>query len=372
MKQLVAGASVPDRSGDDVFAALNSVAETYNVDPGAIAGVIHTESAWDTRCVTGSYIGLTQVGPEFPKSLNLTKDQFLALSAAEQVEDYGRWLASYRYLQQCAKYNMTVANQPLARQAAVLQAMQFAPNATKWKIAFARQDYSLPSTTSKQARFLGDTSIHDMEAYYRAFFQQHPPSYADAGQPSSAVTVELQRPQADLVSASDVLSGLNLDALTATADAPHIAALLKLASNGSQLVAAQRVAAKRLLDYDGEIYPADGCAITLSVMMQEAEIAVADTYLAFDLGGLLKNRRGWQVIPVGQQQPGDVGSTCGAVAHHGTDHIYLVLKVVNSDEMVIADNQAEAPHFRWASGKGGKTPTVFFLRASSSQSTVAA
>jgi hypothetical protein len=30
--------------------------------------------------------------------------------------------------------------------------------------------------------------------------------------------------------------------------------------------------------------------------------------------------------------------------------------------MVIADNQSEVVHFRWASGKG-KSPTTFFLRA---------
>jgi hypothetical protein len=31
--------------------------------------------------------------------------------------------------------------------------------------------------------------------------------------------------------------------------------------------------------------------------------------------------------------------------------------------MVIADNQATEPHFRYASGQGGKSPTKFFLRA---------
>jgi len=31
--------------------------------------------------------------------------------------------------------------------------------------------------------------------------------------------------------------------------------------------------------------------------------------------------------------------------------------------MVIADNQQPAPHFRYASGNGGKSPTKFFLRA---------
>jgi hypothetical protein len=57
-----------------------------------------------------------------------------------------------------------------------------------------------------------------------------------------------------------------------------------------------------------------------------------------------------------------LGSTCGTEAHHGFDHIYLVLKKLNDDEMVIADNQSTQPHFRFASGQG-KTPTKFFLRA---------
>jgi hypothetical protein len=77
----------------------------------------------------------------------------------------------------------------------------------------------------------------------------------------------------------------------------------------------------------------------------------------------LKSKRAWQVIGVGDQKDGDVGSTCGTQPHHGFDHIYLVLKVLNSDEMVVADNQQANPHFRFASGKGGKTPTKFFLRA---------
>jgi hypothetical protein len=146
-------------------------------------------------------------------------------------------------------------------------------------------------------------------------------------------------------------------------DAPRIPALVKLASNADQLVAAQHIAAKRLLDFDGEIFPSDGCAITLSVLLQEAEIEVKDTFQALALGNVLKARE-WTVVPLGDQKVGDVGSTCGPVAHHGQDHIYLVLRVLNADEMVIADNQQPKPHFRFASGKGGKTPTKFFLRAS--------
>lgn len=146
-------------------------------------------------------------------------------------------------------------------------------------------------------------------------------------------------------------------------DAQCIPQLLKIASDPSQLVALQHVAAKRLLDYDGETYPSDGCAITLSVLLQESGIAVSDTYQAIVLGNTLKSKRNWTVVPVGEQKEGDVGSTCGTKPNHGYDHIYLVLKVLNFDEMVIADNQQPAPHFRFASGKGGKTPTKFFLRA---------
>lgn len=143
-------------------------------------------------------------------------------------------------------------------------------------------------------------------------------------------------------------------------DAEKVTSLIQIAR--TSLPHAERVAAQKLLNYDGEIYPRDGCAITLSVLLQEAGIDVEDTFQAIALGRVLE-KRGWQVIPVGQQQAGDVGSTCGQVPVHGQDHIYLVLQALNQDEMVIADNQAQSPHFRWASGKGGKTPTTHFLRA---------
>jgi hypothetical protein len=149
-------------------------------------------------------------------------------------------------------------------------------------------------------------------------------------------------------------------------DVEAIASLLALASNRQTLQAAQTVAAQRLLDYDGEKYPQDGCAITLSVLLQEAGIDVPDTYMAIDMGGLLQSRR-WTKIAIGAQQRGDVGSTCGKTPHHGTDHVYVVLRVSNPDEpdeMVVADNQEPAPHFRFASGKG-KTPSTYFLRAPS-------
>ena len=148
---------------------------------------------------------------------------------------------------------------------------------------------------------------------------------------------------------------------TTVGDSQFIATLVSIASDTNKLVAMQHIAARKLLDYDGEVYPSDGCAITLCVLLQNAGIAVKGTFLAIDLGHVLESRN-WQVIPVGQQRVGDVGSTCGTVPHHGRDHIYLVLKVLNADEMIVADNQEPSPHFGYASGKG-RTPTRFFLRA---------
>jgi len=138
--------------------------------------------------------------------------------------------------------------------------------------------------------------------------------------------------------------------------------LVNYASDATRLQAIQHTAAAKLLAYDEEIYPADGCAITLSLLLQAVGIDVPDTYMAFDLAKELEQNRGWTRLTVGAQKAGDVGTTCLQASVHGSDHIYFVLKAVNQDEMVIADNQMAVPHFRFASGQG-KTPTQYFLRA---------
>lgn len=145
-------------------------------------------------------------------------------------------------------------------------------------------------------------------------------------------------------------------------DIDLVGKLTEYASDANRLQAAQRVAAAKLLAFDGETFPSDGCAITLSTLLQDVGIDVPDIYKAIDLGRHLEESRGWARIDVGDQQEGDVGSTCGDQANHGFDHIYLVLKPLNADEMVVADNQEPMPHFRYASG-GGRAPTKFFLRA---------
>jgi hypothetical protein len=145
-------------------------------------------------------------------------------------------------------------------------------------------------------------------------------------------------------------------------DRSKVDALLAVARDKGRLQAAQRVAGQRLLAYDGTVYPKDGCAITLSVLMQEAGIAIRDIFWALEITNELK-ARGWQMVPNAERRPGDIGTTCVDVPMHGDDHVYLVLDNTDADGMVIADNQATEPHPRWISGKGGKTPTKYFLRA---------
>jgi hypothetical protein len=150
-KTLKSGASVPMKDRPEILTALNDVADSHGVDPAAIAGLIHTESVWDSKCVTGSYIGLTQVGPELPNKLKLTRKEFLNLSAAKQMEAYGTWLDYYKFMKQMKDHSIDVLALPLARQAAALQAMQFAPNAKKWKSALSKGNLTVPSTGSPQA-----------------------------------------------------------------------------------------------------------------------------------------------------------------------------------------------------------------------------
>ena len=149
---------------------------------------------------------------------------------------------------------------------------------------------------------------------------------------------------------------------SATGDKSKIPTLLEIANDPEAYREVQHEAAQELFSLAGEDWPHDGCAINLSDLLQKAKIPVPDILQALKLGSHLRDHRGWQVIPNGQQQPGDVGSTCGTTPNHGFDHIYLVLQRVDEDEMVIADNQKPQPHTRFVSGKG-KTPTKFFLRA---------
>lgn len=149
-------------------------------------------------------------------------------------------------------------------------------------------------------------------------------------------------------------------------DLQCIPELIRLASNVDSLDLAEREASQALLAVESpknaeELM--DGCAATASSLLRMAGIDVEVTLLALGLDDLLQ-KRGWEKIPVGQEKAGDLGSTCyGGIRHPGTDHIFTVAKVLNPQEMIVADNQRSYPHQRRTDGKDGKTPADHFLRA---------
>ncbi|HWJ71647.1 MAG TPA: glycoside hydrolase domain-containing protein [Kaistia sp.] len=145
-----------------------------------------------------------------------------------------------------------------------------------------------------------------------------------------------------------------------TEDAIHVAALVQQGSSENGLKAARITAEKAWKDY-----PHNGCAAHLSALLEHAGIDVPMTLGAGKLAHILIDR-GWSKIGVGDQIPGDIGVCYDRdPSPAGADHIYLVVKTIDRDEMLIADNQngdVNAPHARFATGHG-TTSTEYFLRA---------
>jgi hypothetical protein len=146
-------------------------------------------------------------------------------------------------------------------------------------------------------------------------------------------------------------------------DGDHIAALVTNGGSAAEIARAQQTAKAALPSF-----PHNGCAANLSALLQQSGMAVRMTLGAGALAHLLETR-GWSRIAVGDQAPGDVGVTLDNTDPPGADHLYLVVETIDSDEMVIADNQAETTHRRCASGRRasgearGTTRTEYFLRA---------
>ncbi len=123
-------------------------------------------------------------------------------------------------------------------------------------------------------------------------------------------------------------------------------------------------AKKAMIAIYGEATSHNACAATLCCFLQAADIKFPIEYGAGALAKYLEKNRGWVRIDVGNQKAGDVAVCYDNTSPHGADHIYLVVKRVDDDEMLIADNQTEyCPRKRFASG-GGQTPVEYFLRAS--------
>jgi hypothetical protein len=174
---------------------------------------------------------------------------------------------------------------------------------------------------------------------------------------------------------SEKIATQNLD----MTDKELIPNAISISTTPKSYAAVQKAAAKALKDGAGEEWPRNGCAANLSALLQATGIGVPMVLgagaLANKLGGAF-NSRGWGHVPVGAQQAGDVGVTFDLGGNPGADHIYFVVNRVDSDEMTIADNQGNAPHTRFASGRpaAGKhrqVPTDYFLRAPSGATPVA-
>jgi hypothetical protein len=159
---------------------------------------------------------------------------------------------------------------------------------------------------------------------------------------------------------------------TESGDTEHIPDLLWNAKSEERLAEAQEIAAQALKEV-GEEFPHNGCAATLSALLQLARINVLMTLGAGDLAELLEEGRHWDRIGVGEQQTGDVGVTDDTGGNPGPDHIYLVVTPIRKlvvpikkNEMVIVDNQASTMHCRSALGNPEEdhVKTDYFLRAS--------
>lgn len=140
-------------------------------------------------------------------------------------------------------------------------------------------------------------------------------------------------------------------------DADKIAGLLQLASSKKGIESTQKKAKKAWPPF-----PHNGCAANLSALLQISNIDVPMTLGAGKLAHIMRTNRGWKAITVGKQRAGDIGVTFDEGGNPGADHIYLVVAVIDTDEMKISDNQYTDVHTRFASGRG-KTPTEYFLRA---------
>lgn len=172
----------PKNADPKAVESVVSVASGIGVNPRAISEVFHMESGWKTNTKTGSYMGISQVGPKTLAEMGVSKAEYQNMTQAEQASFYGKWLEHYKFSEKMQAAGIDLKSLPPARQAAILQAFQFAPNG-KWIEKLGRGDTSSPVTGAKQARALGSTSIDDMEAYFtRRIGNAAPQQIQEAGQ----------------------------------------------------------------------------------------------------------------------------------------------------------------------------------------------
>lgn len=153
---------------------------------------------------------------------------------------------------------------------------------------------------------------------------------------------------------------------------PRISRLVEIGTSAKTCEAIRLAARKAMIPIYGKVTAKNACAATLTLFLKEAGFGVSGViYGAGKLARFIENDLGWRRIKVGAQQPGDVGVCYDHSSPAGSDHVFFVTERVDDDEMMIVDNQESlAPHRRFASGFGGKTPVEYFLTARSERSAV--
>ncbi len=154
--------------------AIQEVAKSHGVSPEAVHSMIMLESRGRTTAKTGSYVGLTQIGPAEMKEManagvippDMTWNKIKDMTADQQIDLYGKYLDYYRFGDKLRAAGVDVSRLSKPEQAAVLQGFQFAPNNTSWIRGLAQGNLDIPTTDTPQARVLGTTSIADMTRYY--------------------------------------------------------------------------------------------------------------------------------------------------------------------------------------------------------------
>jgi murein DD-endopeptidase MepM/ murein hydrolase activator NlpD len=171
------GSVIPEL-GANIKEALVNTGKAQGIDPTAIASMITVEDpSWKpgvTGGAGGRYMGLTQVGPDTLREMGVTPQQYLSMTAEQQIQFYSRWLDHYHFKEKLAAAGIDMSKLSPAEQAAILQAMQFHPNqrggsATTppdWMVEIGKGNWNTIATTSKQWGPLGK-SLDD----YRNFFK---------------------------------------------------------------------------------------------------------------------------------------------------------------------------------------------------------
>lgn len=133
------------------------------------------------------------------------------------------------------------------------------------------------------------------------------------------------------------------------------AKLRELMSTPAGIARVQAEAKRRYPDF-----PKSGCGANLSTAVRLAGYDIEFNTWAQDVIDEMR-REGWTVVSKRDGRAGDVGVSIDLNGNGATDHVFYVVSR-DGDRMLVADNQAKAPHPRTISGKDGKTATDFFLR----------